>query len=457
MMEHSTLGTFINKLDMQGLLATGYKNMPVACYCMIQILDRHLAKKGLKTIAEDITPIDETRKDDSFALNIAFTSHGINQLNNQAFPVFSREFQEGMAFSYRARLLGDVGHNAPKNWDWGGPLSPRTDLMLLVYARSEASLERLLANYTALVEKNGMQCHVTLPAPVNNPGKEHFGFNDGISQPIIKGLSKPEKADKLHNTCQLGEFVLGYKNQYAFSKPDESLWLKNGSYLVFRQLEQDVAGFWESVSKNALRLYGHSTTDACIRLAAKWVGRWPGGAPIAVSPTHDDPELADHNAFTYLPDDMFGFGCPLGAHIRRANPRDALEPSAEQSLSDTAKHRLLRRGRSYGNPVAESMEVSDILTALAKQSFDVEKRGLYFIALNANLSRQFEFVQHTWLCNSKFAGLYKDADPITGENPFTIQSEPFALQTDELPSFITVRGGAYFFLPGIQALHLLLD
>jgi deferrochelatase/peroxidase EfeB len=175
------------------------------------------------------------------------------------------------------------------------------------------------------------------------------------------------------------------------------------------------------------------------------VGRWPNGVPLTRSPEHPGDDLADANDFGYAEGDAAGQGCPLGAHIRRANPRDALDPEAgpEQSLRSVNRHRLLRRGRAYGDLSGPG------------------ERGIHFICLNANIARQFEFVQHTWLNNPKFAGLYDDTDPLVATHQgdigrtFIVQARPFRQRVTGLPAFVTVRGGAYFFLPGIRALRFL--
>jgi deferrochelatase/peroxidase EfeB len=121
-------------------------------------------------------------------------------------------------------------------------------------------------------------------------------------------------------------------------------------------------------------------------------------------------------------------------------------PGSAESLAVTDRHRLLRRGRNYG-PAEDGTAPGD-------------ERGLQFIALNANLSRQFEFVQHTWLNSAKFAGLYEDVDPVTGTrgpgaSTFTVPGSPFRTRHLDVPSFVTTRGGAYFFLPGLRALSYL--
>jgi deferrochelatase/peroxidase EfeB len=170
------------------------------------------------------------------------------------------------------------------------------------------------------------------------------------------------------------------------------------------------------------------------------VGRWPSGAPLVKAPDQDAEALADDNDFTYR-DDPRGLACPIGAHIRRANPRDSLGTDPAGSLRTSDRHRLLRRARSYD---------------LGRDG----GTGLYFICLAGDLGRQFEFVQHTWLNNATFNGLYDDADPLTGPRDpagatFTVPGRPVRRRYRGLPQFIRTRGGAYFFLPGISAVRYL--
>ena len=285
--------------------------------------------------------------------------------------------------------------------------------------------------------------------------KEHFGFVDGISQPRIAGYAG-DKTDKSSAATAApglaaGEFVLGYANEYgklpSSPKMAGSRDLgRNGTYLVFRQLDQDVPGFW----RNLLARAGGNRSEA-VRLAAKCVGRWPSGAPLVRSPTRDDPSQGDVNDFGYANEDPKGTACPFGAHIRRSNPRDALPATQEESLELARRHALVRRGRSYGEPLAPFTS-----EAVPKE------RGLLFICVNANIGRQFEFVQQTWINNPKFAGLYDERDPLLGDHEqaggtFTIPAAPFRERLRDLPRFTRVRGGAYFFLPSLRALRLLVS
>jgi deferrochelatase/peroxidase EfeB len=172
------------------------------------------------------------------------------------------------------------------------------------------------------------------------------------------------------------------------------------------------------------------------------VGRWPGGTSLTVSPDSDPGPGPVDNDFRYHRDgDARGLGCPVAAHVRRANPRDSLDPrpGSEAAVRVNDRHRLIRRGRQYG-PLPDG------------------ELGLHFLCLNANISRQFEFVQHTWLNNPAFAGLQDSPDPIAGHHPpgggvFPVPADPVRHRLLDLPRFVRLRGGGYFFLPGVRALH----
>jgi Dyp-type peroxidase family len=283
-----------------------------------------------------------------------------------------------------------------------------------------------------------------------------------------------------------GEFVLGYPNAYGqlTSRPllpadDDPRRLlprdpagsgaadlgRNGCYLVMRQLEQDVDGFWRYVGQAARRPDGSDDPGARTALAAKMVGRWPSGAPLVKAPDRDDPRLGDDNDFGYYRADPLGLACPLGAHVRRMNPRDSLDPQpgTEASLAVNDGHRLLRRGRGYGPGDGTRAATGNGSPAERPVRADEAPRrgtGLHFICLVASLIRQFEFVQHTWLNNPTFHGLYDDTDPLIGSRhprgaTFTVAARPVRRRYRDLPQFVRTRGGAYFFLPGISALRYL--
>jgi Dyp-type peroxidase family len=435
--------------DIQGLVARGYGELTAAVFLLGRIEDGAAARAWLGGLADLVTGAE--RRPEGRAVNIAFTSEGLRRLDVPAGTValFSNEFVDGMASPQRSRALGDVGRDAPEHWEWGGP-ETRVDVALLLYATDPDGLAALRAE-PAFAFPRGVEPAGELGTS-NLRGREPFGFRDGISQPLIEGLSKKGPAA---TTLKFGEFVLGYPNEYG--RLTDSALLesagdlgRNGSYLVFRQLRQDVRGFWRFLD----RVAGGDPAER-VRLAAKLVGRWPGGASLALSPDGDDPELAFENEFGYHRLDRHGSHCPIGAHVRRANPRDSLDPKpgTDKSLELNRRHRLLRRGREYGQQLSPE-------EALQPAPRNDEERGLHFICLNANLSRQFEFVQATWVNSPKFAGLYDDSDPIVGPSEpsggtFTIQSDGLRERLTGVPRFVSVRGGAYFFLPGLRAVRSL--
>jgi Dyp-type peroxidase family len=207
----------------------------------------------------------------------------------------------------------------------------------------------------------------------------------------------------------------------------------DGSYLVVRQLAQDVAGFDEFLEG----------TDDPEGVGAAMVGRTKDGASLTA------PLAAERNDFGYH-DDQDGLGCPVGAHVRRAFPRDSSATNPGQALRSAQRHRILRRGRAYGPAVEPGATVAD-----------TTPRGLLFVCLNADIERQFEFVQHTWLNGRAFADP-GEMDPLTATQPeggglFSRPARPVRKRYRDLPTFVTTKGGGYFFLPSLPALRYLAD
>jgi Dyp-type peroxidase family len=449
--------------DIQGLVARGYGTLRAAVFVLLRIDDPTAARAWLGALAGEVATAERGSR--SEAVHVALTAPGLRRLGlpERSLAGFSDEFTGGMTTDHRRRILGDIGESAPEQWRWGGPANP-VDAVLLLYAEDQAGLSSLADRHVgaAVLQAAGLAEVQRLDTSLLDV-TEPFGFRDGISQPLIAELAPPGQPGPRLHTVRAGEFVLGYQNQYGqvadsptvaaaddpgrvlprTGDPELADLGRNGSYLVLRQLGQDVEGFWRFVDQ-ASRGDGQAGPDAGTRLAAKMVGRWPNGAPLTRAPDHPVDDLADANDFGYA-DDAAGLGCPVGAHIRRTNPRDALDPESgpEQSLRSSNRHRLLRRGRAYGDPA------------------DPGERGIHFICLNANIARQFEFVQHTWLNNPKFAGLYDDTDPLVAPHQgdagrtFTVQARPLRQRVTGLPAFVTVKGGAYFFLPGRRALRFL--
>ena len=467
--------------DIQGLIVRGYGALPAACYLLIKCKDHHLAVPWLQKLIGQITFADSVVHQQ--AINIALTYHGLSKLHldESILQGFSDEFRSGMRTPHKQHILGDEGESGPEHWLWGGPATADIDLLLFCYAKNTTALNKLSSTLLSDMTDHGLELIAQLDTETLLDAKEHFGFRDSIGQPYIGEFDRHKQTRP--NPVPLGEILLGYPNGYDdYTKrplvapqkdPDNLLETDpqgstahdlgfNGTYLVFRQLSQDVPGFWRNMDKQARQM--SSKLSDPIALAAKLVGRWPSGTPLVQSPDLDDPDRTDKDNFNYHASDKDGLKCPLGAHIRRTNPRDSLppEPGSEKSIAFSNRHRLLRRGRAYGKPFDKSMDPKKFILDLKRETAPAS-RGLHFICLNANIGRQFEFVQHTWGNNPNFNGLYRDTDPIIGvrfannrhQDQFTIQQAPSRIQLQGLPTFVKTRGGGYFFVPSYRALSYL--
>jgi Dyp-type peroxidase family len=454
--------------DVQGFITSAYGHLPCSAYLFVHFHHAAGARQWLSSIADSVTTSarwrapDGTPRKPSSAFNIAFTARGLTALGVPA-PVlctFPGEFREGMASGRRSQIVGDADRSAPEHWQLGGPRTPPVHAMLLLHGASAAAIagaceaQRRLVSATSGAVSEILDTAQEGQRPAN--GREPFGFHDGIAQPAIAGIAG--------RGVPTGEFILGYLNHYQLIPPTPvvpaaldprgllPVWLnpyhlpdslrdlgQNGSYVVYRKLHQDVAAFWRFMTGQASAPPAPPAPAGAAWHASRAVGRWPGGAPVTVAPDGDDPALARHDAFYYSDDPSNA--CPLGAHIRRSNPRDILEPyGVQESLSMTEAHRLLRRGRVFGPPLFDHRLLDPPITpaaadALARLEDDGHERGVHFLCVCASISSQFEFVQQTWCNNPRFGGLDGQPDPLL--------------------RFITTRGGAYLFMPGLRALRFL--
>lgn len=468
--------------DIQGLVARGYGALPAACYLLVAVTDRRKALPWLRDLALQVTYADT--RPQTRALNLAVTYHGLARLRieESILEGFSDEFRSGMTTPHKRRILGDIDDSAPEHWQWGGPATSQVDLLLMCYADDDDTLADLTDGITSTMADHGVALVSRLDTETLPDFREHFGFRDSIGQPYLAEFDSKGQVP-VTQPVPLGEFLLGHTNGYGrytqrplvdpeydpanllAANPEggqqKDLGL-NGSYLVFRQLSQDVPGFWRTLQQHAAEV-DHDSGDP-IRLAARMVGRWPSGTALVQSPERDDPTVTGRDDFLYHGTDPLGLKCPFGAHIRRTHPRDSLdpEPGSDKSIAFSNRHRLLRRGRVYGKPFDPSLEPAAYLKDLDREQEPVE-RGLHFICLNGNIGRQFEFVQHTWANNPNFNGLYRDPDPLIGtrtayglpQDRFTIQQQPARCKINGLPAFVHTRGGGYFFLPSRRALKFL--
>ena len=418
------------------------------------------ARAWLGSLLDDVTTAAPWRdgKPDT-TLNVALTAAGLRALGvrDEVVATFAPEFVDGMAA--RARLLGDVGLSDPARWDDG--LGGDIGVLVTINAQTPEQLEAAMAPLRAGIDgAAGVQIAAEQPAHLLHGAREHFGYADGFAQPAIMG-SSDEKArgggvpepDGRWRALAPGEFVLGYPDEDTLVDKQRRLPAApvaplgaNGTYMVWRKLHQDVA-LWRRVMREAGERY-HDGDE--VKLAAKVVGRWPDGTPLSTHPDGPDdafdPAAPGANDFRY-DDDLLGLKCPLGAHIRRSNPRDALGFAGNQSL----RHRMIRRGMPYGEPLPEGV-LED----------DGADRGLCFVSFQASIARQFEGVQVPWLNDGNIFGVGHDTDYLLGDasgearGKMTIQGPvPFLLAPQE--AFVTTRGGAYLFVPGLRALRAIAD
>jgi len=486
--------------DVQGIVRFGHGGLQAARFLLLRVKGKEAARAYLGnlpiTSAETLSPPPER------AVQVAMSASGLLALGlaEDTLAEFSDEFVGGMSEPSRSRRLGDVDHSSPDNWHWGGNEENCPHVLLLCYARPNG-LEDWLAELQDDVFNRAFAVLAELPCS-EEVSREPFGFADGVSQPHIdwdrQQTADIHRRDRYSNLLSLGEVLLGYLNEYgeytqrpllsreqvqkapdlpvAEDDPQRFDLGRNGSYLVLRQLEQDVQSFWQSLDAAA-----NGDKDRREHLAEAMVGRQRNGDPL-VAINEEDLEGIDEkhrakNNFDF-DDDPRGVQCPLASHVRRSNPRTGDFPPGrmwlltrllrilgfdrkhrtQDLIASTRFHRILRRGRPYGPTLSTEQALANAAAS--------DPMGLNFACLCANLARQFEFVQNAWVVNPKFAGLQDEEDPLlgsraplrygtsTGNFSEPASAGPRRCLTD-LKAFIRVRGGAYFFLPGIRALRFI--
>jgi len=436
----------IAKLELDDIQSGVLRPRPTpyaATYIVLRIDDRKTGRELMRRVSTVVTsaanpasPLANTW------VSLALSYQGLKALGvaQDSLDSLAWEFQQGMAA--RANELGDTGESSPENWEQ--PLgTPDVHVVLVAISPDAQQLELAVDRARkAYQELSGItpiwrqDCHA-LPTET-----EPFGFRDGISHPAIEGSGIPG-TNPGEQPLKAGEFVLGYRDEMGGIQATRPEVLgRNGTYVVFRKLHQRVAVFRQFLKANSA-----SAEDEEL-LAAKMMGRWRSGAPLALCPFHDDPELgADrqrNNDFLYEEDDPAGFKTPGGSHIRRTNPRDA-------SIAGVVRiHRMIRRGTAYGPPLPEGV-LED----------DGADRGLMFAFVGAHLGRQFEFVQSQWINDGVFFGADDAKDPIVGSvnggDNFTVPKRPVRKRLQGLPRFVVTRGGEYCFMPGLRALRWLAE
>lgn len=489
--------------DVQGLVFHAYRRHPHARYVLLRFADAATAapRAWLYELVHANAIDSATPKDvgppgrPGVRTNIAFTHSGLAALglDADALATFPQAFVEGLGApwrdddtpDHRSRILGDTGDSAPARWEWGYQDDERrVDAMLLVFGTDAASADREVDHWLHRADGLGAArsvrvLHGQFPEDLSERVREPFGFVDGVSQPVLRGARGQlrlgeRRSQPASQEIEDGEILLGHRDnarQFSWSPsvaapvfvggerppayalprerepdidddgPPRRDFGRNGTYLVFRQMAQHVDAFHA-----ACREAEKETGIDAERLKALIVGRWPNGSPLIKCPVGPDDDLSDApagNDFLYR-DDPFGERCPIGAHVRRANPRDSLLDDHRESLRVSNRHRILRRGRPYA---------------------DGGDAGLHFICLNADIVRQFEFIQQNWINDRTFGGLDSEVDPLIGPDggrrlPSHITvppppEHPIAGRITGLARYVTVKGGGYFFLPGLTALRYL--
>lgn len=507
--------TVIETQEVQSVVFRGFKRLPHMKFAALRLPDDPRARADwlASLVPAGSSPHDTVERlqqtedlmvtfgdrplsgeEENSATCVAFTAAGLSYLlrgcddnASTTMATFPTAFNLGM--SSRQRILGDDAESEPSSWRWSDAnRDTQVHAALLVYGKSQGDCESRFELHRSKLAGAGFAVYELDTQPTENGiNYEHFGFRDGISQPVIRGTQRFARGAQPRDIMEPGEFLLGYKSNQGYypptpvvareSDPDNQLgsiptpadsrfgafqdprpqvrdFGRNGSFLAIRQLEQHVDEFHDYAKRSAEQLLedtmgllpgligGEVTGDW---IEAKMMGRWHDGVPLIdrpigpVPPKRSDDDTPDETDtdLDFGVDDPQGLFCPFGAHIRRANPRGSLAPGDDSQLMITNRHRLLRRGRSYQQE---------------------GEKGLLFMGLCADLERQFEFIQQSWIGAPGFAGLTNEPDPIVSvklpDEPtrFTIPTSAGSLALPGADSFVTVHGGGYFFLPSRSAL-----
>ena len=451
----------IDLRDLQGDVLRAYGNdYDHTSYAFVHIdCPPEQARAWFSGLLDHVTTAEPWKGDKPLTtLNVAVTAPGLKALgvSDEVVGSFSKEFREGMAS--RAERLGDIGVNDPKDWEKGLGTN-EAHVLLTINAQEKEDHQRALGLMRAAMDDaGGLTIVYQQDTALLRGAREHFGYADGFAQPAVEGASEAKapgggvlEKDGRWRALAAGEFVLGYPDEDSRDDPKRRLPAapadplgKSGTYMVWRKLYQDVA-LWRRVLRDAAKIY-HGGDEH--KLAAKVVGRWTDGTPLVTHPDRPDPSFdpAERGANDFRYDgDLDGRRCPIGAHIRRSNPRDAL--GFESAL--TFRHRMIRRGMPYGDPLPDGV-----------MEDDGAERGLVFVSFQASISRQFEAVQIQWLNDGNIFGLGHDKDFLLGDpsgvGKMTIQGNPPFFLAPQEP-FVTTRGGEYLYVPGISALAALAD
>ena len=442
----ATTGSPLELDDIQAGALVERPSPYVGTYLLLAIRDREDGRELVRRLHRIVSSAAAAGTADETSLTVAFTYHGLEALGvpQTSLESFAPEFRQGMAA--RAEILGDIGDSDPEKWE--EPLGRGHVHVAISVLSSDEDRLKAVADKARRVQAElpGIEVVWRQDCYQLATGRTSFGFKDGIGQPAVEGSGRAP-TNSHERPLKAGEIILGYPDETGAlpPMPTPDVLGRNGTYVVFRKLHTKVAAY-----RTYLRARAASRAEEDV-LGAKMVGRWQSGAPLALTPDQDDPGLGSdpqrNNDFSFG-DDPRGFKCPVGAHARRANPRDALD--ADGSV-DVRLHRMIRRGTSYGPMLPDGVLDDDGID-----------RGIIFVFAGAHIKRQFEFVKTQWLNDGIFIGAPLESDPLVGprgEDPgtFTIPQRPIRRRLQDLPPFVVTRGGEYCFAPSLSALRWLAE
>jgi Dyp-type peroxidase family len=443
----ANLGTQAQTLELNEIQATVLRQRPApyfGTHVLLRVDDPRTGRDLLRRLIPHVDSAAGWWKAVEPWLAVGISYAGLEALGVPAASLqsFPEAFRLGMAA--RAHQLRDEGVNDPKNWE--SPFGTgQVHIGLSAFSDSKEKWSRIVAVARKEYEGfSGVRVMQTQDFGQQPGDRNSLGYKDGIDQPPVEG-SGVDPLPGQGRPIKAGEFILGYPGEVGLPlpMPQPDILGRNGTYIGFRKYQSRVGAF-----NRFLRANG-STEEERELVAAKLVGRWRSGAPLTLAPDVDNPTLgADaqrNNDFDYSHDTR-GQQVPFGAHIRRMNPRD----TELSRLTDVNIHRIIRRGTTYGPPYDAN--------ALSEKDDEVA-RGAIFLFISANAMATIEFLQQEWINEGNFVRLGDERDPIVGRQEqgavFTIPKVPVRRRLHGIETFNVLRGGEYFFMPSLSALHWL--
>ena len=430
--------------DIQGVILRSRPEPYVGIHAMLHVDDASGGRDLLGRLAEHVPSAEDWTNEMESWVGVAISHEGLKALGlpEESLSSFPLPFRQGMAA--RAEMLRDFGENAPETWE--EPFKPGTlHIALTIFAADEAARDKAVGKAMAELERSsGVTLVATHEFGADEDAENPFGFRDAIAQPNIAGSGvDPLPGDG--PAIAAGEFILGENSETGspLAVPQPDVLGRNGTYVVLRKFASRVGAFNEYLASQS------PDPEEQHRIAAKMFGRWRSGAPLVLSPDHDDEALGNdperRNDFTFE-DDPKGLMCPHSSHMRRLNPRD----SDLSIMTDVNIKRIIRRSSTYGPGWSPEVTSADD----AK-----EDRGIYFIFISARAFDTIEFMQQEWINRGNFVDLGEERDPIVGlhedDGRFTIPQAPARKRIDGVQTFNVMKGGEYLFMPSLSALKWL--